>query len=604
VTTQRSPATTHQWPARGGVAALAIVALLILAGGLLGWLIVGKPAGRGSAAWRAALPVDGVWFEEVADTIGLKFQHVAAVQRHYWFPEIMGGGVCLFDYDRDGDLDAYFVQSGDLDAVLQNRGLPAGAVSDRDHNNPGNQLFRNRGDGTFEDVTAQTGIGDHGYGMGCTCGDFDGDGDVDLFVTNYGPNALYRNNGDGTFTNVTAETGVGDSGWGTSAAFLDYDGDGDLDLYVVNYVNWRPAQELRCSTAGGEQDYCSPNNYNAPAPDVLYRNEGHGKFTDVSEPAGLRRAFGNGLGVAWGDFNRDGRPDIFVANDGMPNQLWINNGDGTFYDEALILGCAVNRRGVAEAGMGVQAVDLDGRGDLGIFVSHLHDEANVFFTWTGGAFTDTTAEMGLAVPSIPFTGFGLGFADFDHDGLQDVYVVNGRVMRWGPALAADPYAEPNQLFRGVSTRRFEELKPRGGTAQELVANSRAAAFGDLDNDGDVDIVIVNNGDRAHVLRNMAGARGQWIMFRVLNRRGADALGATVRIESGGKVQTRGVQVAYSYCASHDPRVHFGLGAAGQVDTVSVRWPNGQQESFGSFTAGALYDLREGAGRIVARASSP
>lgn len=526
--------------------------------------------------------VEQAWLVDVAVASGVHFSHMRGPQVRYWFPEIMSGGAGMFDYDGDGDLDLYLVQGGDLD--------PANRIK------PGNQLFRNRGDGTFEDVTQAAGVGDTGYGMGCACGDYDGDGDIDLYVTNVGPNVLYRNNGDGTFTDVTAEAGVGEPGWGSSCAFVDFDGDEDLDLFVVNYVVWSIDGEIECFDENGQRDYCQPGNYGAPAPDTLYRNEGDGTFVDVSATAGLRTAFGNGLGVACGDFNLDGRVDLYVANDGMLNQLWLNVGDGRFVDGALLAGCAVNIQGMAEAGMGVAAVDIDHDGDLDLFMTHLRGESNTLYLNQDGLFEDVTAGAGLSMPSIARTGFGMGFVDFDHDGELDLYIANGRVTHaassWDPD---DLYADPNQLSRGVGGGRFEEVRSESGPTASSGGTSRAAAFGDYDNDGDVDVLVVDSGARARLLRNDAGSRGHWVMFRVLNRRGTDAVGAQVRVQAGGRRQWRLVQTAYSYCASNDPRVHFGLGAATQVDEVAVRWPDGKEELFGARPAGRVHELREGRG---------
>jgi len=521
------------------------------------------------------------WFQEVSARAGIDFQHVRARTIRYWLPEIMSGGAAWLDYDNDGDLDLYLVQGGDL----------TGNALDR----PGNRLYRNRGDGTFQEVTTVANVGDQSYGMGCAAGDYDGDGDMDLYVTNVGPNVLYRNEGNGTFANVTARAGAGHAGWGSSAAFVDYDDDGKLDLYVVNYIDWSPAREIACFSGGNERDYCHPSNYNAPAVDVLYHNSGDGKFTDASEHAGITQARGNGLGIAPGDFNQDGRMDFYVANDGNPNQLWINNGDDTFTDKALLSGCAVNRQGVAEAGMGVIAFDLENNGTLDLFMTHLRDETNTLYINQNGLFEDITARTGLGVPSLPYTGFGTGFADFDHDGELDVYVVNGRVGRAQTALAEDPFAEPNQLFRGVGHGRFEEFSPRDGTAEVYIENSRAAAFGDYDNDGDIDLVIVNNGGRVRLLENLVGNKRRWIMFRVMNRHGLDATGAMVSITTSKGKQWRQVQTAYSYLASNDPRVHFGLAEANTVEEVAVLWPGGKKESFGRKPAGAVHLLREGSG---------
>ena len=523
------------------------------------------------------------WFEEVAAASNVDFTHVSGHRERFWFPECMTGGACLLDYDNDGNLDIYLVQASDLNAPLSPQ--------------PGNQLYRNRGNGTFEEVTADAGVGDAGHGMGCACGDYDSDGDIDLYVTNLGPNVLYRNNGDGTFTDVTSPAGVGDPSWSSSASFVDYDADGNLDLFVVNYVMWSQAREIDCVSPDGTLNYCSPLSYDAPARDTLYRNLGRGAFVNATMATGVLEAYGNGLGIVCADLNNDHRIDVFVANDGMENQFWINQGQGRFVDRALLAGCALNEYGTPEAGMGVAAVDIDHDGDLDLFMSHLRGETNTFYFNRNGLFEDATSATGLAVPSVPYTGFGFGFADFDHDTHLDLYVVNGRVTWRLPLLDPnDPFAEPNQLYRGLPGGRFEEIMPQGGTAEPLIRTSRAAAFGDLDNDGDIDIVVVNRDAKPLVLRNVVGDRGNWIMFRVLLAGNLDALGATLRIDAGGQSQRRLVQPSYGYCTSNDPRVHCGLGPATKVDRVVVRWLDGAVESFGPFAAGRLYELRQGSGR--------
>jgi len=366
-----------------------------------GWVMALQVAGfmHSGEVLSDSTPVNslgGPWFEDVALQAGVDFVHQRASTTRYWLPEIMSGGAAWLDYDSDGDPDLYLVQGG-------TPGSDAGG--------PGNVLLRNDGDGTFTDVSADSGTGDTRYGMGVAVGDYDGDGDPDLYVTNLGANVLYRNEGNGRFSDVTPAAGVGDTGWGTSAVFFDYDADGDLDLFVANYVKWSADREIECFGGANEQTYCHPNRYNGPSPDVLYRNEGDGRFTDVSWEAGIWRAYGNGLGVVSGDFNTDGLQDLYVANDGMPNQLWINQGAGQFRDEALLAGAAVNMTGAAEAGMGVAAVDLENDGDLDLFLTHLRGETNTLYRNDGkGMFEDTTTVSGLAGPSIAFTGFGLGFA--------------------------------------------------------------------------------------------------------------------------------------------------------------------------------------------------
>ena len=532
------------------------------------------------------------WLVEIARESGLDFVHRSGHDgERFLIPESAAGGGALFDMDGDGWLDVYLVQSAELP------GHP-----------PGNRLYRNLGAGAddtlrFADVTEDSGAGDRGYGMGVATGDYDGDGDLDLYVTNVGPNVLLRNDGGGRFTDVTAAAGVGDPGHGASAAFFDAEGDGDLDLWVVNYLVWSEEIERDCRNKLGERDYCDPNEYDAPAPDVLYRNDG-GVFTDVSREAGLRQAFGNGLGVIVADFDGDRRSDVFVANDRTPDQLWIRLGveDGTvrFEDRALAAGCATDDEGLAKACMGVAATDVDDDGDRDLLVVNYSAESDSFFRNEGSYFADATAAVGLKTASRPFTRFGIGLADFDADGVLDLYEAAGRVSRQSPRHGDDPYAEPNLLFRGVRLSdggvRFEEVEPRGGTAELLAATSRAAALGDVDNDGAVDVLVANRDGPAHLLRNAVPDRGHWIAFRLVGATGGDALGATLRLTAAGRRITRDVRTGGSYCAAGDPRVHVGLGAETVVREVAVEWPaGGPAELFGDFEADRFVTLRRGGG---------
>jgi hypothetical protein len=548
-----------------------------------------SPSDSSSGTGAPAKPSGPPWFEEVASASGVEFTHMTGFEQRYWFPEIIGSGVALFDYDGDGDIDLYAVQSGDLSTDKRKR--------------PSNKLFRNEGDGTFTDVTDAAGVGDRRYGMGCVVGDYDNDGDLDLYVTNCGPNVLYRNEGDGTFTDATAAAGVGHDGWGMSGALVDVDGDGDLDLFVTNYVNWSIESELECTSTYGTRDYCEPINYNAPAPDVLFRNEGDGTFLDVTNRYGMNKAFGNGMGVATGDFDLDGRDDVYVANDGVPNQLWMNRGEGAdehLEDASLLAGCAVNADGHAEASMGVGTIDADEDGDVDLFMTHLRGETNTLYINDGGIFTDRTTRTGMSSASLRYTSFGLGFADFDLDAHSDLYIVNGRVGLWKPSFSeVDVYVEPDQVFRGAGGGRFEEVAPQGGTSELQLGNSRGLALGDIDNDGDVDAVVLDNGGRLRLLRNVVERKGGWISFSALSAAGttgAAAIGARLEIEAGGRTRHRRVNAASSYLSSNDLRVHVGLGDASTVDEVRVRWPGGAAEVFGPFDAGAIHTLRQGQGR--------
>jgi hypothetical protein len=527
------------------------------------------------------------WFREAASS-GLIFEHHSGHRKsRYLFPEIMCGGAALFDMDNDGALDAYLVQSGSLTGNADGAG--------------GNQLFRNNHAGQFRNITEGSGADDRGYGMGVAVGDYNNDAMPDLYVTNVGPDVLLKNVGDGRFVDVTKEAGLGHDAWGSSVTFLDFDADGHLDLFVVNYINWSVDTELECFNPMSEPDYCHPENYNSPAQDVLYRNNGDGTFTDVSGKTGIDKVFGNGLGVVAGDFNGDGRQDIFVANDMKMDQLWIQQADGSFKDEALLAGCAVDSGGQPKAGMGVASADLnlDGRPDL--IVCNLHLQSDSLYLNRGGYFDDKTAMVGLGTASKAFTRFGVGFHDFDNDSHLDLFIANGRVGRKSTNYRSDdPYAEPNLLFSGLAGLKFEEVKPRGGVADLPAFTSRAAAFGDVNGDGAIDILVVNKDAPAQLLMNQTSMRHRSMTFRVINAHGADALGARVSIRfSGGDVLTQEVRSGYSYCAASDPRVHVGLGWERRtVEEVVVRWVDETRESFKFgryFKQLRVYELRRGEG---------
>lgn len=533
-----------------------------------------------SASSEAAAP----WFEEVAASSGLTFTHQSGHRDAFWMPEIMAGGAAWLDFDDDGDLDAYLVQGGRY-------GSPDPAVA--------NQLFENLGQGRFAAVAGASSadgaahrndLADSGYGMGVAVGDADGDGRVDLYVTNVGRNTLLLNRGEGRFVDVTEEAGVGDTGWGSSAAFLDFDRDGDLDLMVANYLRWSPETEVQCHSDRGEADYCSPQSYNAPAPDVLYENLGDGTFRDVSKASGIGRVAATGLGVAINDFDGDGWLDIFVANDGMPDHLWINLQDGRFEERAMALGCALDRSGIPKAGMGVTVADLDADGDPDLLVGNLNTESDSLFLNRAGYFTESTARLGLAATSRPFTRFGKAWTDFDNDGLFDLYQANGRVTQHGEPFSADPFAEPNLLYRGLPGPKFQEMAPRGGTEPPLYASSRAAAFGDFDNDGGIDILVVNRDSTAHLLHNRLASRGHWLILDVREASGAPALGAMLHVDLtvGRRIFT--VQNAYSYQAANDPRVHIGLGEMDRLPSVQVVWVDGERTELTDLAADRVHRL--------------
>jgi hypothetical protein len=433
--------------------------------------------------------------------------------------------------------------------------------------------------------------------MGAATGDYDNDGDPDLYVTGFGPNVLYRNEGNGTFTDVTRAAGVNDPRWSTSAAFVDYDRDGDLDLVNVNYVDFRVAANRKCTSPAGEPDYCTPKAY-SPTPASLFRNDGGGRFTDVSKASGIASRPGPGLGVVCADLDGDGWTDIFVANDGAANHLWMNRGNGTFSEDALMSGTAYSADGRAEAGMGITAGDFDADGDEDLFVTHLLNEKNRLYRNDGqGVFHDATAQFALDRAAL--TGFGTEWFDYDNDGLLDLFITNGAVQIVD-ALRGQryPYQQPKQLFRNAGPPRyaFTEVVPPSGTALAFPEVGRGSAFGDLDNDGDVDIVESNNNGPARVLRNESPRR-HWLLVSLTgtsSNRGA--LGARVAaLRRGGAALWRRAHTDGSYLSANDPRVHFGLGDDAAIEAVGVVWPNGRRERFTGVTADRLVALREGGG---------
>jgi len=574
---------------------------VLLAGGCADRTPGPEPGGAGKPG--AAATDD--WFVDGTTVSGLDFVHFNGMSGDYQLPEIMGPGVGMLDYDNDGDLDVYIVQGHGLgrDQTPDEAVFPPRTPSP-----PRDRLYRNDLDiGTdgartlrFTDVTDESGIDARGYGMGVATGDFDNDGWVDLYVTNFGPNQMWRNNGDGTFTDVTARTRTGEGQWSVSASFADFDRDGWLDLYVANYVNYQLEPRTECFTSVGEPDYCGPQNFD-PVPDRLFRNQGDGTFLDVTTLAQISRARGPALGVVATDINSDGWIDFYVANDGAANHAWLNQRNRTFRDVALAAGIAVNANGWPEGSMGVDAGDFDGDGDEDLAMTHLVRETNTVYVNDGsGFFEDRSAATGLGPPSLPFTGFGTGWFDFDNDGRLDLLAVNGAVKTI-EALAREgdpfPLHQRNQLFHNLGDGRFEDVTDRAGKVFELSEVSRGAAFGDLDNDGDIDLVVGNNAGPARLLINNVGHRRHWIGLRLA---GADArrdmLGARVAVvRADGPPLWRRVRSDGSYASANDSRVLVGLGDAPAVRGVRVVWPGGRVEEWSDVAIDAWTTLTEGTG---------
>jgi enediyne biosynthesis protein E4 len=531
-------------------------------------------------------------FVEMAADLGIAFTHVSGATGQYYMAEQMGAGAALLDYDNDGDLDVFLVQGGSL-----GKGEAATAAGQ-----PTSRLFRNElasgGRLRFTDVTERAGVGLRAYGMGAASADYDGDGDADLLVTSFGPETLFRNNGNGTFTDVTAEAGVSDDLWSTSAAFADYDRDGHLDLFVANYLDFTVAGNKLCHDPVGARDYCGPRLYR-PVPDRLYRNQGNGRFVNATEPAGVSKADGAGLGVTSGDYNGDGYLDFYVANDATPNQLWINQRNGTFRDEGMLSGSAVNAAGNPEGSMGIASGDFDQDGDEDLFITNIIGETYAFYENDGrGNFEDVRTRVGLAAPTAAFTGFGTDWFDYDNDGWLDLFVTNGGVnlieaQRGQPF----PFRMRNQLFRNTGTGRFEETSAAGGPAFARAEIGRAAAFGDIDNDGDVDIVVTNNGGPVRLLINQAAGDRKSLQIKLEQPPpNAAAIGAWVGVERAGKKTLwRRLKTDGSYLSANDPRLHFGLGPSAAVDAIVVQWPDATRERFTSLPAGRSVTLQRGKG---------
>lgn len=532
----------------------------------------------------------GAYFVDRASRAGVDFVYTTGSTGKLYLPEIAGGGLALFDADGDADLDLYFANG--------NAGLPEGGR----FGPTTNRYYRNEGGGEFVDATDASGLGDPGYGMGVAVGDVDNDGDLDVFLSNFGPDRLYLNDGAGLFEDVTDASGIDLPGHSASAAFLDYDRDGLLDLFVTQYVRFDP--ETACRSISGQPEYCGPASFD-PLPDVLLHNEGGARFRDVSREAGLMGTAAAGLGVAIDDFDADGWIDVYVANDGYANNLWINQQDGRFVDRGIALGAALNMHGQAEAGMGVIAADFDGDLSDDLFMTHLYEETNTLYRslGPGRGFQDASGTSGMAEVSSAYTGFGTVAFDLELDGDLDVAVANGRVKGYAPLAGAlvpppwDRLAEPNLLLSNDGAGRFALVDASACGFCAAIEVSRGLTAGDLDDDGDIDMVMSNLESPARLLFNEAPRQGAWIRLRLVDpdlRR--EAYGARAILHAGGTAQARTLSPATSYLSSGDPRLHFGLGAAAAVDSVEVRWPDGLRERFALDCVDCERTLMRGAGQ--------
>jgi len=504
------------------------------------------------------------------------FAHRSGAAGKRYIVETMGSGLALLDLDDDGDLDLLLLDGGPVEDAA--RALAP----------PRPRLYANRGDGTFEDRTEGSGIELDGYGMGCAAGDVDADGDPDLYVTCFGRDRLFRNEGGLRFRDASAEAGLGDAGWGSSAAFGDLDGDGDLDLYVCRYLDFTVATHRECSLGRGIPTYCSPSAYGG-APDLLYRNRGDGTFEEVGAAAGIAAARGKGLGVLIGDLDGDARPDIYVANDGVANALFVNRGDGTFEDRAVAAGAAFDENGTALAGMGVAAGDIDRDGAVDLLVTNLSGETHTLYRGEGnGWFRDGTSAAGLAGPTLAATGFGAVLEDFDRDGALDLAVANGHVIdniaEFGDLFS---YAQPDQLFLGDGGGRFREV--REWIEPPITPGvGRGLAAGDIDGDGDLDLVVSQCDGPALVLRQVSSGARHWLGVRLRGPRGnREAIGARVTLRRGERVEQRTRWGGGSYLTASEGDIRFGLGDEGSPVELEIAWPDGTVERHRDVTVDRL-----------------
>jgi len=523
----------------------------------------------------------GFIFNDESELQGLSFIHDHGGTDQRFYIETIGAGVCLFDFDNDEDLDLYFCQGSPLPGWDKDLELE-------------NKLFRND-NGQWTDVTSVAGVGDRSYSMGCGCGDIDNDGDVDLYVSNFGNDVFYRNDGDGTFTDVSDEVGINNTLWGCSVALFDMDNDGLLDIYTTNYVDYSIDNNPWCGIRRAElRDYCKPDFF-IGVEDQLLKNIGNWKFDDVSNVSGISGNKGKGLGVIPADFDQDGDMDLYVANDGVMNHYYINDGKGYFEENAIFTGAGFNENGIAEAGMGVDIGDINGDGWQDIFVTNFSGESNtVYVNNKRGYFDDETIMAGINQPSLDYVGFGTKLIDLDNDGWLDIFVVNGHVAVHINEMIQDySHAQKKQIFLNSKNGTFIEVLTEkiGDAGSQSVG--RGAAFGDIDNDGDIDAIISNNNGPANLLIREGKPINNWIGFDLegigSNR---DAIGARVLLVVNGKKQTRVVNTAGSYLASNDKRVLFGMDKNSKAQQVTIYWPSGRVDNFKDLEADHYFKVKE------------
>ena len=542
------------------------------------------------ASLRSGVAVNPVRYVDVARSAGISFQHDNAASSEKYLIETMGSGCGWIDYDQNGLLDLYLVNGASTRLYTPKHALRSA-------------LYRNNGDGTFTDVTLKAGVAAEDlFGMGVAVGDYDNDGFPDLLILGYERCILYHNNGDGTFTDVTSRAGVGNvRKWGSSAAWFDYDNDGLLDLVIANYVDWSPERNFWCGDKGpGLRSYCHPDVYHGEPP-TLYHNNGDGTFSDVSKRSGLGIKPGNGLGVVTFDYDNDGWQDIFIANDHMPNYLFHNNRDGTFREIGYSAGVAVGIDGQFEAGMGTDAADTTGSGRLDLIVAHLDQQLARLYQNVGeGYFEDATFRSRISYATFHLSGFGTRFVDYDNDGARDLFIANGHVLDNIQRYHADTtYAEPKLMFRNTGHGIFQNVSEQLGSDFQLPRVSRGAAIADFDNDGDLDILVSNNGQPPQLLRNDGGNSNHWLqIFLIGTRSNRDAVGARVKVTASGLVLYDERKGGMSYQSAQDPRLHFGLSQRRTVEEVEIKWPSGALTKLTNLKSDQILAIEEGKGLVT------
>jgi len=523
-------------------------------------------------------------FTDVTAAAGIKFVHTNGAFGKKYLPETMGAGGAFLDYNNDGWLDIYLVNGMNWPDGKKQKSTPA--------------LYRNDKDGTFTDVTKAAGLADEFYGMGVTAADYDNDGDCDLFVSALGPNRLFQNQGNGTFKEVTKAAGLdGDESYGTSAAFLDYDRDGNLDLFVANYVKWTRESDIWCSLDGETKAYCTPQSYKGASPH-LYRNKGNGTFEDVTKAAGIYDDTNKGLGVLVFDYNGDGWPDIMLANDTQPNKLWENTRQGGFKEVGVLAGIAFSEDGVARGAMGIDAGDYDRSGNLSVVIGNFSNEMiTLYHNERNGFFIDDGPTSSVGPASLLNLTFGCFFFDYNLDGYLDILAANGHVENDINAVQKKvTYAQPPQLFQNLDGRRFSDVTHQLGQDFGSPRVARGAAYGDFDNDGDLDVLMTSCGGPAKLFRNDGGNQNNWVTLRLEGAKSnRDGVGAVVRVTSGDVVQTAMVKTGGSYCSQSQLRLTFGLGKLQKIDSVEINWPSGEKQVLAQVPVNKILNISEAQG---------